>query len=55
MAKIKNVSGQDLEVPSLGRIVFAGQEVDVDDKDVESFTCQESTWASVSKKKGGES
>lgn len=45
MAKIKNVSGQDLEVPWLGRIVFDGQEVEVED--AEPYVCQESTWAPV--------
>ena len=44
MAKIRNVSGQDLLVPWLGnRLVFAGQVVDVED--AHPYTVQASTWA----------
>ena len=38
MAKIRNTSGQDLEVPSLGRMVLAGQVIEVPDDQVEGFT-----------------
>lgn len=48
--KIKNISGEDRLVPGLdGRLVFAGQEVDVPAGDVESYICQESIWAKPSK------
>lgn len=49
MANIKNVSGQDLEVSWLGRIVFAGQEVEVDDDVVDSYACQVETWKRTDK------
>lgn len=46
MPQIKNVSGDDLVVPWLGgRLVLAGQVVDVDEGDVYAFTCQEPNWA----------
>lgn len=46
MAKIKNVSGEDLLVPGLGgRLVLAGAVVEVPDEEAESYTCQESNWA----------
>lgn len=38
MAKIRNTSGTDLEVPSLGRMVLAGQVIEVPDELVEGFT-----------------
>jgi hypothetical protein len=38
MAKIRNTSGYDVEVPSLGRMVLAGQVIDVPDELVEGFT-----------------
>lgn len=38
MAKIRNTSGGDVEVPSLGRMVLAGQVIDVPDDQVEGFT-----------------
>jgi hypothetical protein len=38
MAKIRNTSGEDLEVPSLGRMVLAGQVIEVPDDAVEGFT-----------------
>lgn len=51
MAKIKNVSGDDRTVPVLGgRLVLAGQVVEVPDELEESFTCQEVNWQSVDKK-----
>lgn len=45
MAKIKNVSGEDLLVPGLGgRLVLAGEVVEVNDDEAESYTCQGKTW-----------
>jgi hypothetical protein len=45
VAKIRNVSGNDLVVPSLGgRLVLAGQIVDVDDDAVYGFTQQAPNW-----------
>ena len=38
MAKIRNTSGQDVEVPALGRMVLAGQVIEVPDEQVEGFT-----------------
>lgn len=50
MAKIKNVSGEDLIVPGLGgRLILAGAVVDVATEDVHAYTCQESNWAPVDK------
>lgn len=50
MAKIRNVSGNDLIVPSLaGRLVLAGQVVDVDDSDVYGFTQQTTNWEPADK------
>lgn len=46
VGKIKNVSGDDRLVPSLGfRLVLAGQAVDVPLDEVFGFTQQEGTWA----------
>jgi hypothetical protein len=53
MSKVKNVSGRDLVVPWLGgRLVFAGQEVEVPAEDLKSYTAQESVWAAVKDKRG---
>lgn len=50
MAKIKNVSGQDLIVPGIGgRLIIAGAVVEVPDADTHSYTCQESNWAPADK------
>lgn len=50
MAKIRNVSGNDLIVPSLaGRLVVAGQVVEVEAADVHAFTIQASNWAPADK------
>jgi hypothetical protein len=38
VAKIRNTSGADVEVPSLGRMVLKGQIIDVPDELVEGFT-----------------
>lgn len=49
-AKIKNVSGEDRLVPSLGgRLVLADAVVEVPVADVYAYTCQESNWAPASK------
>ena len=46
MARIRNISGEDLTVPGLdGRLVLAGQIVEVPDEDVDSYTCQTVNWA----------
>lgn len=46
MARIKNISGEDREVPALnGRLVLAGQVVDVPAEDVYAFTQQTEVWA----------
>lgn len=52
MPRIKNISGYDLTVPSLGRLVLAGQVVEVPAEDAPSYTCQASVWQDVSTKKG---
>ena len=46
MAKVKNVSGQTLEVPALGRVVLKGQEVEVADEQVFGLT-QQDIWEPV--------
>ncbi len=52
MTKIRNVSGEDRTVPSLGgRLVLAGQVVEVDEP--EGFTCQTDVWAAETDKKKG--
>jgi hypothetical protein len=46
MAKIRNTSGENRIVPSLGgRLVLADVVVDVPDEDVYAYTCQEGVWA----------
>lgn len=53
MKKIKNVSGEDRTVAPLdGRLVLAGQVIEVDDKDAKSYLSQESIWAEAPAKKG---
>lgn len=50
MPSVKNISGENRIVPSLGgRLVLAGQEVEVPEGDVEAFTCQAATWALADK------
>lgn len=45
MAKIRNKSGDDRTVTGLGgRLVLAGQKVDVPVEDVHSYTCQVTIW-----------
>ncbi len=49
-AKIKNVSGEDRMVPSLGgRLVLAGALVDVPAEDVYAYTCQATNWSPANK------
>ena len=48
MAKVKNMSGQTLEVPALGRVVLKGQEVEVTDEQVFGLT-QQDIWEPVDK------
>ncbi len=48
--KIRNISGEDLAVPSLMRVVEADAVIDVPDADAAGFTCQPATWAAESKK-----
>lgn len=45
MAKIRNVSGDDLWVPWLNREVKADEVVEVPDADLEAYTAQPETWA----------
>lgn len=50
MAKIRNVSGNDLIVPALGgRLVLAGQVVELDAADVFGFTQQTPNWEPADK------
>lgn len=50
MAKIRNISGQDLIVPSLGgRLVLAGQVVELEADQVYGFTVQGPNWEPVDK------
>lgn len=45
MAKVKNISGQDLHVPELGwAVVPAGETVEIPDDRLKAFTCQGATW-----------
>ena len=46
MARIKNISGDNRSVPALGgRVVWAGQVVEVPDEDAFGYVCQTSIWA----------
>lgn len=45
--KIRNISGVDLAVPELSRVVKADAVIDVPDSRVDGYTCQESTWKAV--------
>lgn len=50
MPKLKNVSGSDRTVPSLGgRVVVNGEVVEVSDDEVYGFTCQEANWKPADK------
>lgn len=48
MAKVKNETGQHLQVPSLGRMVMAKQVVEVDDAQVYGLTMQ-GVWSPADK------
>ncbi len=51
MAKIRNISGQDLEVGWAGRReVKADDVVEIPDADLEAYICQPDTWADVTPK-----
>lgn len=52
MAKIRNVSGEDLFVPWLNKVVAADEVATVPDSDLAAYTCQPQTWADESPKKG---
>jgi hypothetical protein len=46
MGRIRNVSGERLEVPAMGaRVILPNQVVEVSDDDVYSYTQQTTTWA----------
>lgn len=48
MTLIKNISPLgDVVVPQLGRVVAAGETVDVKDDILESFICQPDNWQAV--------
>lgn len=42
--KIKNISGEDRIVPSLGRLVMDGQEVEIPATEAPGFSCQPEIW-----------
>ena len=48
MAKIRNVSGQDLYAPWVGRVVTANEVVDVPDDEGDAYVSQTATWAAES-------
>lgn len=54
MAKIRNVSGQDLWVPWLNREVKADETTTVPDDHLDSYTSQPDNWADATTKKKGE-
>lgn len=55
MARLKNVSGEDLIVPGLdSRLVLAGQIVEVPDDEAEAYACQETNWKQTTKVKEAE-
>ena len=45
MGQLQNISGEDLEVPSLRREVKAGETVEVDDALLAAYVWPEATWA----------
>lgn len=50
MPKIKNITGSDLIVPGLGgRLVLAGQVVEVPTEAVYGYTCQTVSWQPADK------
>ena len=48
MPKFRNVSGHDLEIPAVGRIVADDEVFDVPDDLEDGFACQPSNYAPVS-------
>ena len=52
MAKVRNVSGVDLYVPEIGRVVEADEIVTVPGDRAEAYTCQPRTWVREDKKEG---
>ena len=49
--KIRNISGEDREVPSLHRTVPSDGVIEVPDADAKGFTCQPQTWRAETAKK----
>ena len=47
MPKIRNVSGEDLYVPWLDRVVVDDEVVDVPDEDGAAYLVQDKTWTAV--------
>lgn len=54
MAKIRNISGEDLFVPWLNKVVAADEVTHVPDADLSAYTCQPATWADETPTKKGE-
>lgn len=52
MAKVRNVSGEDLYVPEVGRVVAVDEVVTVPDARAKAYTCQSRTWVREDKKEG---
>jgi hypothetical protein len=44
MATLKNITSSDLEVPSLGQVIKAGESIEIDDSLVDGFSAQVSVW-----------
>jgi len=51
MAQVRNISGTDLFVPAVARVVVEDEVIDVPDADFDSFVCQTRTWGSVEEPK----
>lgn len=47
MARFRNVSGQDLEVPAHGQVVAAGDVLEVDDEQAAGLAGQAGVWEPV--------
>jgi hypothetical protein len=45
MAKVRNISGEQLFVPELSKLVEADEVVDVPDDRLDGYICQPATWA----------
>lgn len=48
MAHVRNISGEALVVPDLGRVVTPDELVEVPDEALAGYVCQPSTWADES-------